>query len=245
MYTDELIFDTTLGAFYKNDIKELASDSPFVADYVLSKTYTNVTTAENVTNNSGVDVEDSTPEQIVTNVVATDRDKIRLKYVAFQNPDLTISFYRDTDFLDWVSSDLTGADANAYMLTGYEILDDASKQQQAPYIIVHLRRTEETYQDVGGTPVPDNQSSCKMQAQWGFADSSTSNKFGPEQQVYKLLRNYTPVAEPDYDYGFDVITTRNKVRGRGRALSLLFKTDPGKDLKLLGWDTTHTEVENV
>jgi len=36
-------------------------------------------------------------------------------------------------------------------------------------------------------------------------------------------------------YSYSVITTRNKLRGKGRALSLKFRTEPYRDLQLLGW----------
>jgi len=245
MFTTELIYDIALGAFYKNEIKELASDTPYVTDYVLSPAYTTITTEETITTNAGVDVTNAALVDVSTNIVTVDRDDVRLKYLAYQDPYITVSLYRNTNFIDWISSDLSGLDANAYMLTGYEILGAADKHQQSPYVICHFRRTEETYSLVDSVVVLDNESSCKMQAQWAFADSATSNKFGPEQQVYRLLRPYTPTSPPTYDYGFDVITTRNKVRGRGRALSLLFKTEAGKDLKMHGWEVKFTENQNV
>jgi len=31
------------------------------------------------------------------------------------------------------------------------------------------------------------------------------------------------------------VTTKNKIRGRGRALSLKFSTEPQKDCQILGW----------
>lgn len=39
----------------------------------------------------------------------------------------------------------------------------------------------------------------------------------------------------NYDYGQYVITTKNKIRGRGRAVSLYMRTEPGKDCQILGW----------
>ncbi len=245
MFTNELIFDLSLQAFYKNEIQELDSTSPFVFDYVLSSDYTSVAAENIVTSNNGSIVTDSAGEAVTTNTAELDRNSTKVHYCTFFSPSFTIALYNNLEFTDWKKADNIGKDADAFMITGYEVLQDPSRMQQAPYILCHLLQTEQTYTDVGGTPVLDNQSSCLMQSQWAFADSQTSNKWGPEQQVYRLLRNYTPIAEPVYDYGFSVITTKNKVRGRGRALSLLFKTEPKKDLKILGWDVKHTEVANV
>jgi hypothetical protein len=41
--------------------------------------------------------------------------------------------------------------------------------------------------------------------------------------------------DEDSTFLFDVVNTRNKIRGKGRALSLRFNTEPGKDMILLGW----------
>ena len=60
-------------------------------------------------------------------------------------------------------------------------------------------------------------------------------------QAYRFNRNYIPdnVVDP-FDYGYEVIVSKNKLRGRGRALSLYIYSEEGKDMHLLGWATTLT-----
>ena len=94
--------------------------------------------------------------------------------------------------------------------------------------------------------VLNNQSSCKVQAQWNWSDSTSSGKWGNEFQAYKLLRNYVPTGVSDtFDYGDKVIVTKNKLRGSGKTLSLYIKSEEGKDMKLLGWGTPVTVSDVV
>lgn len=60
-----------------------------------------------------------------------------------------------------------------------------------------------------------------------MAETSASNKFSEEVQVYR------------YRNGYLVAIAKNKVRGRGRALQLRFTSEPGKDFNLLGWGITY------
>jgi len=81
-----------------------------------------------------------------------------------------------------------------------------------------------------------NYSSCKVQAQWEWCDSDDSGRWGQEFQAYRYRQLlFAADDSATFSYGYSVITTRNKVRGKGRALSLKFSTEPGKDLQLLGW----------
>ena len=54
--------------------------------------------------------------------------------------------------------------------------------------------------------------------------------------MYRYSKPYIPTAILDtYDAGFDLITTKNLIRGRGRAFALYIETEAGKDCQLLGW----------
>jgi hypothetical protein len=58
----------------------------------------------------------------------------------------------------------------------------------------------------------------------------------PEFQAYRILRNFTPASVSDpFDNGETVVSTKNKLRGSGKCLSLYIKSEAGKDMKLLGW----------
>ena len=41
--------------------------------------------------------------------------------------------------------------------------------------------------------------------------------------------------DDDYETGFEVVTSKNKLRGRGKAFALHMETEAGKDCRILGW----------
>lgn len=73
-------------------------------------------------------------------------------------------------------------------------------------------------------------SSLLMQAKWDWANTSASNKYSTQVQVYKNTRPQAASAA-----GFPIIVNRNKVRGKGRALQIRFTSETGKDAELVGW----------
>lgn len=73
-------------------------------------------------------------------------------------------------------------------------------------------------------------SSLKMQARWDWANASSSQKFSQEVQVYRNVRPNSGSAA-----GFPIVVTKNKVRGKGRALQLRFSSESGKDAEIVGW----------
>lgn len=82
----------------------------------------------------------------------------------------------------------------------------------------------------------EQESSCLVQAQWEWTTSADSGRWGTEFQAYRFRQPFLTNSGDSISYAYSVITTRNKIRGKGRALSLKFRTEPGKDLKLLGWN---------
>ena len=104
-----------------------------------------------------------------------------------------------------------------------------SRYKFVPFLVVHNRRTEEGV----GVNVT-NRSSCLVQAQWEWNDSDADGRWGRQFQAYRYRMN-KDAASLSATYAYSVITTRNKLRGKGRALSLKFSTEPFRDLQLLGW----------
>lgn len=246
----ELVFDVLLEAFYISKLPDTDGDTPYISSYM--------TTPGFLTTDLVYDVVVGTDDVVVLASDITITESIRegdntrtLYLVVDPNTSTdtykyTFGFYKDQSFEDWASNG-TGVDAAAYMLTGYETGGDSQRKKQAVYITNHFLRTETGFEDNGsGDLEAVNPSSCLMQAQWDFANSAASNKFGPKFQTYRLQRPYMPSGLSDtFDYGYEVITTKNKVRGRGKALSLLFETEPRKDLVMLGWGTIFGVNQNV
>ena len=124
------------------------------------------------------------------------------------------------------------------------------RDKQVPYIFFYFSKTEDGFTATGsGTSasfVLNNQSSCRVQAQWNWANSLNSGRWGLEFQAYRLPRLYIPTGATDkFDSGDSVIVTKNKLRGQGKTLSLYIKSDSGKDMKILGWALPATSIDVV
>ncbi len=237
----QLIFDVALTAFYKNCFDTADGTLyPRIVGAVEVPPFQAGTSVDEVVV-EGVQVQASGVDVETTSIVREESLR-EVKYLTMTGEDglgkplYTFSTFNDVDFLDWKTFDGTGQDAEAFLLTGYLTGGDSSRVKYVPNIYFHFKRTEDGFQIVDGEAVATKPSSCKVQAQWDWANSEQSGKFGREFQAYRYKRHYMPAEITDpYDYGFETIVTRNKLRGKGRALSLLIKSEPEKDLRLLGW----------
>jgi len=245
-YDTELVFDTVLTAFYKNTISSLASNSPYVAGYVSTP---NLITADvsRVVTVGGVAVTVGGVD-VTIGVAQPSGASTATKYLtvvplaASTNSKIIYSLYNNSSFTDWVGADGTGVDYTSYLVTGHELLQDSQRDKQATYITFHFSRTETGFiTDSNGDLVLENPSGCKYQSRWDFSDSTNSGRWSSELPAYRFNRNYIPSGSGDtFDYGFDVITTKNKVRGKGKALALYLTSETGKDCEILGWSVTYT-----
>jgi hypothetical protein len=146
---------------------------------------------------------------------------------------LTFSYYWDTEFIDWKSEDGVGVDAKAYLLTGQQTVKDSAVSKQIPYLIMYFTRTEK---GVTEDFVPAFQSGCLVRCQWDFANTTVSNKWSSLTQAYRYRRAvYVTDIDDDYDNGFELVVSKSKLRGRGKAFSLYMETEPKKDCRIIGW----------
>jgi hypothetical protein len=244
-YNKELIYDLTLQAWYKNTISELASNSPYVADYVPIPGYSVTSTEETVYKGTDEVLVTAGDSVVVDSDLAINRSS-QFSYLTIRGTSFTLSKYKDDTFKDWVSSDATGISYSSYLVTGWELFGDFLRKKQVPYIQFYFKRTENGYTSAGGTLELTKQSSCKVQSQWNWTDSANSGKWGSEFQAYRLLRNYLPSGPSDpFDYGEGIIITKNKLRGSGKTLSLKIQSEAGKDMQLLGWGLPVTLNDNI
>lgn len=217
-YNKELVFDVVLGAFYKNSISAHAEPSPYIAGYL------------------------ETPDFLLRQEGIRSRGDSVTKYLVIQFLDPSInagavsfSYYRDAALVDWRSIDTVGKFYESYLVTGYETLQDSMRKKIAQKLVAHFKRTEREAVDNGfGQAVPDNPSSCFLQTRWDWSDSGNSGKWSEEFQGYRLAPYVLTIGEP-IDYGFEVISTKHTVPGRGRALSIKFRSEEDKDFYLFGW----------
>jgi hypothetical protein len=213
MYDRALNFDLTLGAFYPWSISTVG---PYVTDI-----FTTISLNE-----------------------LTDQESIRSSFVKYlcAVPSsgayrYTFGYFKSPEFADWVTYDGAGVAYMSFVETGYELLEDAMRKKQTPYVFCYFRRTEENYVADGADYTVDKPSSCFFQVKWDWASSSNSNKWSSKIQVYRH-RRIPQFSEDDltFDTGFPIVVSKNKVRGNGKALQFRFESDEiGHDFDLLGW----------
>lgn len=253
-YTKELVFDIQLSAFYKNVFGNL-TDGPYVSSVIISPNFSSLENTLQIVASNGSPI-DVTADSGVNNVVTTENALTstlsQTKYLTFEPSvgdwSFTYSLYRQTDFIDWFEFNSVGVDAPAFLETGYEILQDTQRRKQSKYITMNFRRTETGFEIDSGTGnlVATDASSCLVQARWDYADTINSGKFGSTFQAYRLNRNYIPSGTLDpFDYGLRVITTKSKLRGRGRSLYLRMDSEPTKAMHIYGWAIEFTAGASV
>jgi hypothetical protein len=232
----ELVFDLELGAFYPSEIGSLGTgDNPLPVAIVQVPPFNSGEQSDLLFSDTE-QVFSDVDEVVVTEVLPSSGFRETEYLTLLSNNRITFSAYNDGDFVDWVSADGTGVDSPAFLLTGYIGNGDLHRHKQVPYIFFHLLRTETGFVESGDDLIPQDESSCLVQSQWDWTNSPAYGKWGKQFQAYRYRRHYTPVDETDtYDYGTKTIITKNKLRGRGRVVSLLISSEPGKDLNLLGW----------
>jgi len=233
----ELVLDTNLGAFYPTTIGALASGAtPDVVAYMEAEPFT-ITVEQTAVTVGGVVVTDSGDDTYLAEDVRASGLR-STKYLTIHDPGLgnvryTFSSYRDQDFLDWKTVNTVGVDAPAYLLTGEVIAGDSTRVKQVPWLTFHMVQTEEV---LGADYELTHPSSCLVRTQWDFSNSVNSGRWSRDLQMYRLRRHYVPAGVGfDFDNGYSVVTTKNKLRGRGRSFSMYMQTEAGKDCRILGW----------
>lgn len=213
MYDRILTYDMTLSAFYPWTVE---TAGPYISDI-----FTTLTLNELV-----------------------DQESIRSTFIKYLCAvpsagayKFTFGYFKSAEFADWYTYDGVGTAYMSFVETGYELLEDAMRKKQAPYVFCYLRRTEENYVADGDDYTVDKPSSCYFQVKWNWANTSNSNKWSSKIQVYRH-RRLPQFSEDDltFDTGFPIVVSRNKVRGSGKAIQFRFESDEiGKDFDLLGW----------
>lgn len=140
------------------------------------------------------------------------------KYICTRNTTgttFTVTFAeeRDTSYVDWETPNV-GLDYSSYFTTGFKVPGDGLKQQFGNYINVFCNTAAN--------------SSLRLRAKWDYANSSASGEWSTEQEVYvaKTFR--------------DTLRRRIKLRGRGIACQLSFRSTSGKPFNIIGWSMMET-----
>lgn len=228
-YTNELVFDMNLKAFYLNKLGNDADNYLRVIGAIPSSAF------RIMAFNSEVDsIADSVVSGSDVVLVSSDREisaDQSLRYLVLKNVAggifFCFAYYKNLQFADWDSSDAAG-----YILTSDYTLGDSSVKKQVTYLTTHMDRTDT---GVSSSGTLENTSGCILKTQWDWAESPTYGRWSNPQQIYRIKNLYLVTPTDEYHPGTQLVTTKNKIRGHGRAFSLMFSTEPVKDCKLVGW----------
>jgi hypothetical protein len=141
-----------------------------------------------------------------------------------------------SSFRDWYGIDGVGFEYVAYLNSGPITMDDSAVFKQTPYLTMHFERTEKPVVN----SQPTNQSSCFVQSQWNWTANDSGGKWGAPFQAYRMLRPFIQVGSQLHS-DIAMVTTKSKLRGRGKAVSLLITAEPTKDCRIVGWSLSLTE----
>lgn len=238
----ELVLDINLNAFYERHISEISTNSvPVMVGGFNTNVYQLAPLTDAVVIGSDIVVIGSDPVVNTITVRYDNRDLFEVANVIVTGitPFLTYTFgsYRDREYIDWKSFNGVGVDSPATLVTGTSTGGDSMRFKQIPYFFVQMRRTEDGFdEDVNGDFIPIHQSSCFVQSQWDWSNSANSNKWSEPFQVYRYNRAYfvSDIDDP-FDTGYEIIMTKNKLRGRGRAIGFKFTSSPKKEMHIYGW----------
>ena len=227
-----LILDVPLQAFFPWKISDQTSNTDCVVGLAFYSGYGASEVALDVTSNNGADdVVTSNGNDVVSTQISntnTGDPAIVLICREGSNNKITFGAFTGISFLDWTDTNYT-----SFAETGYDFVGDLITKKNAPYIVTYCRVTETGFtgnETAGYEPI--RPSGLKVSAAWDFAED-----FGTSQQVYRLKYPVFPnnSSLSDFNYPDDVITSRVKIRGRGRSMRIKYESEQGKDFLLLGW----------
>lgn len=148
-----------------------------------------------------------------------------------------------TKFADWYSFNDEGVEQTSYVITGYELGGvGPARNKTAQYLSVFMNRTETTFDSEA---VAVNPSGCLLETRWDFTDNNFANKWSPPVQVYRQVRPFLASPNTTFDDGYPLVISKNKIRGRGKAVQFKFSSEEGKDMQIVGWSATYVGNTNV
>jgi hypothetical protein len=237
----ELIFDINIKAFYKRRIYNSPNAKCYIGGFIKPPKIIQTTSLDTVLSDTFTVISDS--DFVVASVNNETTPDKSIRYLCLYNTGgvvkYTFGYYRDSNFRDW-PIDNGGTDAYAFGITGDQTAGDSSKHKQIPYVTMHFYRTEDSL-DIEG--VLENQSSCLISTQWDWNNETLSNKWSIPREAYRIHRGVADGSS--FSTGRKLVTTKNKLRGRGRSFALMYETSPYKDCQIVGWALSINGNSNV
>jgi len=225
-----LILDLPLGAFYPWRVSDEVASTDYIMGLAVYSGYGSSELVLDVVLPNGDDVVQGSDDVVSTQLLdfATGDPAIVLLIRDGATGKLTMGGFSGKSFLDWGTANYT-----SFAEAGYDFIADFVRQKNSPYIVTYMRVTEEGWEVSGTGYNPIRPSSLFVSSYWDFNTYPSS----PNQQAYRYKQ--TPVVDTNslatFGYPSTVITSRLKLRGRGRSVRLRFESEQGKDFVLIGY----------
>jgi hypothetical protein len=224
-----LILDVPLQAFYPWTVADSAVATDYIVGAQFYDGYGSDEAAFDVVAGSN-DVISGSDDVISTQTSPLTNANIDVVFFVrdFSSSKMTMAVFDSNTFLDWGNADYL-----SYAETGYDFMDDIILQKTAPYILTFCRETEEGWEgssELGYDPI--HESSILLSGYWDFSKTPSSTP----QQAYRRSKLALVDESNLSSFGSleSVVTSRLKIRGRGRVLKLRFESETGKDFIYLG-----------
>ena len=241
-YGYELILNLANGAYTKNAFP--LGDNCFVMDYVPDNAVEETLTNALVVTSDGVQVttdptSDPASDPVYAEFLAEFVYTSSYKYVVRDSTDTTVgarfASLAGLNYTDFVGSQEfpDGEDSLAFIKTGYLTFGNLTRKKTPNWVHVTLKATETGYDLINDALL--NESSCKLTAYWDYANDDGGAKVHGPYEVYRFKRPFMPDEFGNFNFGDDYVTTKNKIRGRGKTVQLKFESSPAKDCKLYSW----------
>lgn len=242
-YNRALVYDIRLNAFYEYIYQDVDSTKTRLSCPFFKQDIVN--SVEEVDIVAGVDEVLAGVDSVIVELqssVAYETPSVLFVSIptnAGGNDTVTFSLFNNRLFKDWPLAENVSYDS--YIETGHELLQEPGTVKQISSMHCFFNRTEESFIDRGTGVEFDYPSGCILTSKWEWTTTGTANRWSDPQQVYRFRAPFIAGASLDpFDYDYGVISTRSKVRGKGKAVNFRFESEEGKDFQLLGWAVEYT-----
>ena len=227
--TNILWFDELLAAFYPWKISD-AFGSPYALTPFYLKGDASTTVDYTVVDLDGNTVVDGAGNTVIVQRSGREYTSSALKVLVRDSTgQLTFAEFTGTLFKDWGTNNYS-----SFVEAGHNFFGDMTLKKNLIYLTSYCKVTEE---GVAGNDVDGydfiRPSACKASTYWDFKTTTSQIP----QDIYRLKMLPIPDGAGAFDYPSTVVTSRIRLRGRGRSMKLRFDSEEGKDFHLLGYDT--------
>lgn len=241
-YNKMLILDERTGAFSKYSFD--CDDANYFNSIAIPKRTRGAAVGlDFVVNNSGTEVLNSTGENVVVfkDTGAIDTTPTNLKVLGISLSvfgDTRMFDLTDSSFVDYAFTPLEDPrNFRSYITSGDEVITQPHREKKTTHVFSYFNKTETGFeQQLGGNLMPKNPSGCTLTVKWDWSNSDRGKRWSAPQKAYRHKQGYAPTGTSDtFNDGNTVVTSRLKVRGRGKAASFHYEAEDGKDMQLLGY----------